>query len=410
MKKVLTVNKMYRPEIGGVEIVAEAIAKILKENNYESQVLTYNNINKLKEEIIDEVKVKRLPIIFQKGSVRWSNKYKKNMKKESKHADIIIFHFPSFQPEIDLFFTNKYSNAKKICFYHSDIVGKGFLGNLYNKLVTQNFLEKMDKIIVTSPNMKDSSKELEKFKDKVEVVPLFVDTTHFYYREKNKREFLLSRFKNKKEKIVMYIGRLGRYKGLEYLIEAFQNLDKKNGLVIIGKGVKEKELKTKVQELNLEDDILFLDFIPHEELPEYYSSADLFVLPSIERGESFGIVAIEAMACGVPVVTTELGTGTSFHNIDGVTGRVIESRNSTALAKAINEILENPNKYKKQNIVKRAKDFSYDKFEKNVKEKILSIIEEWRKIIISINEDYSYWKWSGSLPKSVGRKNEIWTK
>lgn len=376
MKKALTINKMYRPEIGGVEIVAEAIAKILKENNYESQVLTYNNINKLKEEIIDEVKVKRLPTIFQKGSVRWSNKYKKNMKMESNHTDIIIFHFPSFQPEIDLLFRNKYKNAKKICFYHSDIVGKGFLGNIYNKLVTQSFLEKIDRIIVTSPNMKDSSKELEKFQDKIEVVPLFVDTNHFYYREKNKRELLLSRFKNKKEKIVMYIGRLGRYKGLEYLIKAFQNLDKKKGLVIIGKGPKEEKLKTKAYELNLEHDVLFLAHVPYEELPEYYSSADLFVLPSTDRGEAFGLVAIEAMACGVPVITTELGTGTSFHNIDGVTGKVIEPRNSIALAKAINEILENPNKYKKQNIVKRAKDFSFDKFERNVKEKIIGVIEK----------------------------------
>ena len=372
MKKALTVNKMYRPEIGGVEIVAEAIAKILKENNYESRVLTFNNINKLEEEIIGGVKVKRLPTFFEKGSVRLTYKYKKNMKKESQNANLILFHFPSVQPEIDLLFGNKYRNAKKICFYHMDIVGKGFLGCVYNKLVTQNFLKKMDKIIVTSPNMKDSSKELENFQDKIEVIPLFVDTTHFYYREKNKREFLLSRFKNKKEKIVMYIGRLGRYKGLEYLIEAFQNLDKKNGLVIIGKGVKEKELKTKAQELNLENDILFLDHVPYEELPEYYSSADLFVLPSIDRGEAFGLVVIEAMACGVPVVTTELGTGTSFHNIDGVTGRVIESRNSISLAKAINEILENPNKYEKQNIVNRAKDFSYDKFEENVKEKIIN--------------------------------------
>lgn len=374
MKKVLTVNKMYRPEIGGVEIVAETIAKILKENNYESRVLTFNNINKLEEETIDGVKVKRLPTIFEKGSVRLSHKYKKNMKKESQNADLIIFHFPSAQPEIDLLFNNKYRNAKKICFYHGDIVGRGFLGNIYNKLVTQSFLEKMDKILVTSPNMKDGSKELKKFQDKVEVIPLFVDTTHFYYREKNKREFLLGKFKNKKEKMVMYIGRLGRSKGLEYLIEAFQNLDKKNGLVIIGKGVKEKELKKKVKELNLEHDILFLDFVPHEELPEYYSGSDLFVLPSTY--ESFGLVALEAMACGVPVITTELGTGTSFHNIDGITGKVIEPRNSIALAKAINEILENPSKYKKENIVKRAEDFSYDKFVKNVKEKIIGESEK----------------------------------
>ncbi|PWJ88102.1 N-acetyllactosaminide 3-alpha-galactosyltransferase/rhamnosyl/mannosyltransferase [Oceanotoga teriensis] len=376
MKKALTVNKMYRPEIGGVEIVAESIAKLLKKNNYESKVLTYNNINKLRNDIIDEIEVQRLPTIFQKGPVRWSNKYKKSIKKESVNSDIIIFHFPSFQPEIDLLFRNKYRNAKKICFYHADIVGRGFIGNIYNQIITHNFLKKMDKIIVTSPNMKISSKYLEKFQDKIEVIPLFVDTDHFYYREKNKREFLINELKNKKEKIIIYIGRLGRYKGLDYLIESFKELDKKNGLVIIGKGPKEEELKAKVNELNLENEILFLDHVTYKELPEYYSAADLFVLPSIDRGEAFGLVVTEAMACGVPVITTELGTGTSFHNFDGITGKVIEPKNSMYLTKAIEEILNNPKKYKKENIINRAKDFSFEKFEKNVEEKIIGVIKK----------------------------------
>ena len=156
---------------------------------------------------------------------------------------------------------------------------------------------------------------------KIEIIPLFVDLKHFYYRKDNKREFLLNKFKNKKEKIVMYIGRLGRYKGLDYLVKSYKYLDKKTGIVIIGNGPKEKEIKKLVDDLNFSNDILFLNHVPYPDLPSYYSAADVFVLPSTDRGEAFGLVVIEAIACGIPVITTELGTGTSYHNIDGVTGK-----------------------------------------------------------------------------------------
>jgi len=93
-----------------------------------------------------------------------------------------------------------------------------------------------------------------------------------------------------------------------------------------------------------------------------------FVLPSIDRGEAFGLVVVEAMACGVPVVTTELGTGTSFHNIDGVTGRVVPPKDEKALANAIAEICEHEYKYDPQVIRKRAEEFSAERFDQRIKE------------------------------------------
>ncbi len=372
MKKFLSVCKRYSPEIGGIEIVAEKIAKIAIEEGYSSEIITFNNDNVMKEEIIENIKVSRLPTIFEKGSIRLSFKYKEMMKRKAKDTDLILFHFPCFQPEIDFLFKDKYKKIKKICFYHGHVIGQGLLSVLYNKIITRRFLDAMDIIIVTSPNIKNSSFLLRDYQEKIEVIPLFVNLKHFYYREDNKRKFLLNKFKNKKEKIVMYIGRLGRYKGLNYLVKSYKYLDKEIGIVIIGEGPKEKEIKKLVDDLNLSNDILFLNHVPYSELPSYYSAADVFVLPS-DSGEAFGLVAIEAMACGIPVITTELGTGTSYHNIDGVTGRVIPPKNEEEIAKAIKEILfENPERYKKENIIKRAAEFSYENFEKNVVEKILS--------------------------------------
>jgi glycosyltransferase involved in cell wall biosynthesis len=142
--------------------------------------------------------------------------------------------------------------------------------------------------------------------------------------------------------------------------------------VIIGQGAKERELKGLVKELNLSNRVVFCEHVPYGDLPYYYSSADVFVLPSISRAEAFGLVALEAMACGVPIVTTELGTGTSYHNVHGQTGLVVNPKDPKVLAEAIKTICENDWKNTRKGIIiERAKEFSLDKF----KERILGVIE-----------------------------------
>lgn len=363
---LLSVVKMYPPEMGGVEVVAKEIAEIGKEYYGGSEVITFNKENKLKIENINGVKVYRLKTVFRKDPLRISLQYDYYIKKISKKAKKIIFHFPAFQPEM-FFLINDIKKSEKICFYHADIVGRGFFGDLYNDIVVNNFLKKMDKIIVTSPNIIESSNVLKKFKDKIEIVPLFVDLSHFYFRKKNKREELLNKISNlnKDVKLILYIGRLGRYKGIEYLIEATENLPDNYYTVIIGNGPKKEELKELVKNKKIIGRVIFLDHISYQEMPEYYSAADVFVLPSIDRGEAFGLVAIEAMACGTPIITTELGTGTSYHNIDGVTGKVIPPKDSDSLKEAILEITEN--EYTKEKIIERAKDFSLEKFKNNIR-------------------------------------------
>jgi len=360
---------MYYPEIGGVEVVAQEIAKIGKEFYGNSVVITLNFKNEYVEENIDGIKIIRLPVFFRKDPIRLSKKFGKKLKEYSKKADKIVFHFPSGQPEMFFLFNDlEDTMAEKICFYHSDVVGRGILSKIYNRLFTIPFLKKMDKIITTSPNIVKSSHILRNFENKVEIVPLFVDLDHFSNKGNSKRRELIKEFDEKIKYIAMYIGRFGRYKGLEYFVETLKYLPKEFGIVLVGNGPERNKIIEKSKKLKLEKRITIKDHVKYEELPYYYSAADVFVLPSIDRGEAFGLVALEAMACGIPIVTTELGTGTTYHNINGVTGFHVPPKNSKALASAIRKICEENWKDNKKNIIcKRAEEFSVENFRNEIK-------------------------------------------
>jgi len=364
----LVVNKMYHPEIGGVETVAKALAEIIVKTNLgESFALVFNNKNSYSEDKINGVNVVRLPSIFRRKSIRFSPSYKREFLKLAISARKVVFNFPSGQPEVH-FSLYKALPCEKICFYHADI-GYGFIGYIYNQLFVRRFLDTMDRIVVTSPNIVKSSNVLKDHKEKTTVIPLFVNVSHFYPRNSNKREYLLSLLPKTIEKIVLYIGRLVPYKGLEYLIQAMTELNEKYGLLIIGEGPKREELTRIAEKLKLKKRVIFLNHVSYEELPEYYSSADVFVLPSISRAEAFGLVALEAMACGIPVITTELGTGTSYHNIHGKTGIVVPPKDSKSLSYAIEKICrENWKGTKSSIILSRAKEFSLNRFVEKIME------------------------------------------
>ena len=368
---ILIVNKMYYPELGGVEVAAQVIAENIPVDK-KGTVLTFNSEYVLKEDTINNVEVVRLPVFLKWRSIRISASYKKEFLRLANKSNAVLFNFPSGQPELygSLY---KQMKCKKICIYHADLVGYGMVGWGYYKFFVKRFLDAMDKIIVTSPNMARTSKILQGYKDRIRVVPAFVDIGHFYPRKPNKREYLLSLFDSDKvSKLVMYIGRLSHYKGIEYLVKSLTFLDDSYGLVIIGQGVKEQALKSLVEELNLGERVVFCEHVPYGDLPYYYSSADVFVLPSISRAEAFGLVALEAMACGVPIVTTELGTGTSYYNIDGQTGLVVPPKNSEDLARAVDKICrEDWKKFRKKVLLARASQFSIEHF----KSSILEVLE-----------------------------------
>ena len=137
--------------------------------------------------------------------------------------------------------------------------------------------------------------------------------------------------------MILFVGLLRYYKGVSYLIEAMQSVA--GHLLVAGRGPMGQEWESLAQRLGLGDRVSFLGHVRDEELVDLYHACDVFVLPAIHRSESWGAVQIEAMACGKPVICTELGTGTSFVNLHGQTGLVVPPADSGALASALNLLI-----------------------------------------------------------------------
>ncbi len=355
--KILQVNKFYSPWIGGVERIVQQITEGLNEkNNFKIEVLCCDHNKKGKEEKINGVKVYHASSFGIFWGLPISLDFFRLFKKLSQKVDIIDFHHPFPLGDLAIFLFRP--KAKLIVHYHSDIVRQKALSFLINPFIL-NTLKKAEKIIVSNPNLIESSSCLRKFKQKCQIISFGVDLKEI---ENSLSEQEQRKIKEKYGRFVLFVGRLNYYKGVDYLIEAMKDIGA--NLVVIGEGKEKERLKLKVERLKLGDRVFFLSHQPREKLINFYGASEVFVLPSIFKSEAFGIVLIEAMVCGKPVVSTELGTGTSWININEKTGFVVPPKDSRSLAKVINKILENKKLAEEfsKNAKKRVKEnFSLDK-------------------------------------------------
>lgn len=357
---MLIVNKAYYPDLGGVETVVRQIAEIQAKNDDGCTVLTFNTENRLKVETIVGVDVIRLPVFYHNKSIRFSYIYRKKLKELTQRYCIVVYNYPSTQVD---FIRKKYNNHFKVVYYHADVTRMGLVGMIYQKFFGRRFLANSDLIIASNENIVKSSKLLSQFAEKCEVLPYGIDTDKFHITHEHKRERILHDLKVKEAKLILFVGRMARYKGVEVLFNALAKLDAQYKLVVVSKqGFGSKHIKM-IEELGIQERIVCYNGQGDDELVGFYNACDVFVLPSTDRAEAFGLVVVEAMACGLPVITTELGTGTSYHNLDGVTGRVITPSNADALEQSVKEICENPQNYPPEAMRKRAQDFSLEKFE-----------------------------------------------
>ena len=246
-------------------------------------------------------------------------------------ADIINLHMPF--PPGDLVARGVVANPPLVVTYHSDIVRQQRLLQVYRPLL-ESTLSMAQRIIVTSSRYRDSSPFLRPRARRCRVVPLSVDATRFTTIDPVGLARLRERFPGP---VLLSVGVLRYYKGLHILLEALTALDAT--LLIVGSGPEEDRLKSLAQELGVAGRVHFAGYVPDADLPTYYQAADIFVLPSHLRAEAFGTVLIEAMAAGLPLVTTEIGTGTSEVNQHGRTGFVVEPNDPAALARALEVLL-----------------------------------------------------------------------
>ncbi len=328
----------YPPVKGGIENHINILAKGLKAEGVDVHVLVSNTSSRFKTEIKNGISVTKAPQLGRFYSAPLAPSFHHYLKRYGKTADIIHFHHPN--PTAECSYLLSRLKKKLIVTYHSDIIRQDKLGKLYSPF-RKRFLSSCHRIIATSPNYIQTSKILNGFKDKCIVIPLGVNIQRF---NTNGNQQKVKRIKDsyRKQPIILFVGRFRYYKGLHILISAMKNIPAK--LLLIGAGPEQARLSALVRENNLEEKVLFLGELSDNELNDYYKACDVFVLPSHLRSEAFGLVQLEAMCCGKPVVSTELGTGTSYVNINNKTGIIVPPNDAFALSNAINSLLVDPRK------------------------------------------------------------------
>ena len=250
-------------------------------------------------------------------------------------ADITHLHFP--YPIGELAYLLAGRSRKMVITYHSDIVRQKYLLQVYKPFLYR-LLARADAMTVSSPQYVQSSAYLCPLQDKCVVIPHGTDLSRFSRTPEVERQAQELRQLHRPP-LILFVGLLRYYKGLSFLIEAMANVDAH--LLVVGEGPQGAEWRELARKLDLGDRVKFLGRVSDGELVALYHACDVFVLPAIHRSESWGAVQVEAMACGKPVICTELGTGTSFVNVHRETGLVVPPRDSGALASALNELLAN---------------------------------------------------------------------
>ncbi len=229
-------------------------------------------------------------------------------------VDIVHLQFPYPPGEVANYLWGR--GKKTVITYHSDVVRQRVILWLYRPLLLQ-VLHKADAIIATSPAYVASSPFLNRVRERVRVIPLGINLHPFLFLNRERACRLRKRLVgNGDTSVFLFVGRLRYYKGVDVLLRALAQVEGAR-LWVVGSGPMERKWREQAQDLGLGGRVHFLGDVPEEELPLYYGASDVFVLPSTSRAEAMGLAMVEAMAAGRPVISTELGTGTSFVNVHG---------------------------------------------------------------------------------------------
>lgn len=336
-QRILMTTYAYYPSVGGGIRYQKDIVDYFRAKGHVVDVLSVSSDKNMR--VVSDVQgsVIELPRL-RTNSALISTPYCYLLGKLAPGYDILLFNFPNPMAELAAVrYGKKLGNAKKIVFYHADIVPAKRFSGVYNKLITSRFLKLMDHIIVSSPNLPKYSPHLAPFKEKVCVIPFGVDLNYYTPPSSEKSDKIQA---HQLTPNILFVGRLSRYKGIDYLIRAMSHAPGR--LSIVGNGPLKETLIQLTEDLQLTDRVVFCGYVSEQELLQKYQQADILVLPSTDAGEAFGYVLTEAMACRTALISTELNTGTSYVNADGETGFVVPPKDVDALSKAIRSLADNP--------------------------------------------------------------------
>ncbi|MEK7125698.1 MAG: glycosyltransferase family 4 protein [Patescibacteria group bacterium] len=377
IKKIAIVSAVFPPYRGGIGTVAYNQARVLAEMGHEVTVFTpdYTRTTPNPSSERRGFKVELIKPVLKHGNAAWVP----GLKERLKDFDVVILQYPFFGGMKAVYQAKKKYNFKLITNYNMDVVGGGLKGLVF-KYATKYFLPRIVKIsdfVLASSEDYAQHSALGKYwqanNPKFQIIPNGVDINKFVFSDAPR------------ERIVLFVGGLDRahyFKGVEYLIRAValllrphssggSNPDNASGvvlnksniqrddkiaavagtlprndsfkLVIAGQGELMETYKKLAQDLGVAEKAEFVGGVSDEELVKLYQKAGVTVLPSIDQSEAFGIVLVESLACGMPVISSDLpGVRAVYEN--NISGFTVPPRDEKALAEKISDILNNPEK------------------------------------------------------------------
>ena len=363
---ILQVTPYFFPHFGGVESHVLGLSENLIKMGHDVEVVTSRYSRMPETETLNGIKITRLP--------QWINMYNTPIVTSIRqfvrrtHADIVHVHSPP--PFTERFAAKGAKEAGKpfVVTHHCDLELKGVFGNtavnFYQNFLGKYPLEVADRVISTTESYATTSRTL--WDTDVTVIPNAVDIKRFNLE--NKGEVIRDKYSIGNDPLALFVGRLVPHKGIGILIRSLA-YTRRGKLLIVGDGPYKKWLIDLVKKLDLNERVIFVGPVDDYWLPSYYSATDVVILPSTSRLEAFGIVGLEGMASGKPLILSDIPGVRDV--ISEKEGYIVEPLDPNAIAEALEKIWGAPEMAREMG--KRGRKrvealFSWEKVSKDVVE------------------------------------------
>ena len=332
--RVLHFYKTYYPDsVGGVEQVIRQMCVGTGRLGVVNEVLTLTRQRDNLDFDFEGHRVHRVPMDVEIASNGMSFAAFSELRRRAAQADVVHYHFP--WPFADLAHFVARIDKPSLVTYHSDIVRQKMLLRLYQPL-KHRFLQSVDTIVATSPNYMASSAVLDRYRDKTRIITYGLDKSIYPEPQQARLDHWRAQVG---EKFFLFVGVLRYYKGLHILLDAVANTD--YPVVIVGAGPIELELKEHAARLGLTH-VLFVGALGEDDKVALLTLCYAVAFPSHLRSEAFGISLLEGAMYGKPMISSEIGTGTTYINIDGDTGIVVPPSDPRAFGEAMRRLWDDP--------------------------------------------------------------------
>lgn len=332
--RVLHFFKTYLPEsMGGIEQVIFQLCQSTRIHGVECEVLTLSANPEPSEVMVADHRVHRVKLDLQIASTGFSLGALRRLKELAAQVDLIHYHFP--WPFMDVMHFAARIDKPYVVTYHSDIIRQKHLLRFYRPLMNR-FLGKADRIVAASPNYLQTSWVLTRFREKTDVIPYGLDKASYAQPSADRLAYWQARFG---PRFFLFVGVMRYYKGLHILLEAAHGTE--YPIVIVGAGPMESELHAQAEALQL-NNVYFVGRLGDEDKVALLQLCSALVFPSHLRSEAFGISLLEGAMFGKPMISSEIGTGTSYINVHGETGLVVARSDPEGFRVAMDTLWNDP--------------------------------------------------------------------